>query len=256
MNLKHRLQTIALPKRFRRNAVRFFDRCTFVSLALFLSLMVFFNFGLNYSTHYHLIPLVSLMLIFHGLTLIFSLRNKESTFHGFFTLILFLPFDLGYGIVSSVREYSYEEGDVLICGLGHPEVKRAICEPLLKAGANFLTIIHPTAKVGRGCSIGVGCVICPYATLTCDIQLGDFVLFNVMSTAGHDVQVGDWSTLSAHSDCTGGVELSKSVFLGSGAPIIPNKKVGRSATVGAGAVVTRDVPSEDTVFGNPARSIN
>lgn len=92
MNLKHRLQTIALPKRFRRNAVRFFDRCTFVSLALFLSLMVFFNFGLNYSTHYHLIPLVSLMLIFHGLTLIFSLRNKESTFHGFFTLILFLPF--------------------------------------------------------------------------------------------------------------------------------------------------------------------
>jgi sugar O-acyltransferase (sialic acid O-acetyltransferase NeuD family) len=165
-------------------------------------------------------------------------------------------FDIDYGIVSSVREYSYQEGDVLICGLGHPEVKRTICEPLLKAGANFLTIIHPTAKVGRGCSIGVGCVICPFAILTCDVQLGDFVLFNVMSTAGHDVQVGDWSTLSAHSDCTGGVELSESVFLGSGARIIPNKKVGRSATVGAGAVVIRDVPSEDTVFGNPARSIN
>ena len=165
-------------------------------------------------------------------------------------------FDIDYEIVSSVREYSYQEGDVLICGLGHPEVKRTICEPLLKAGANFLTIIHPTAKVGRGCSIGVGRVICPFAILTCDVQLGDFVLFHVMSTAGHDVQVGDWSTLSAHSDCTGGVKLSESVFLGSGARIIPNKKVGQSATIGAGAVVIRDVPSEDTVFGNPARSIN
>jgi sugar O-acyltransferase (sialic acid O-acetyltransferase NeuD family) len=184
--------------------------------------------------------------------------QKEYSFKGFIDddPNALNSFDLGYGIVSSVREYSFEEGDVLICGLGHPKVKRAICEPLLKAGANFLTIIHPTAKVGRGCSIGVGCVICPYATLTCDVQLGDFVLFNVMSAAGHDVQVGDWSTLSAHSDCTGGVELSESVFLGSGARIIPNKKVGRSATVGAGAVVIRDVPSEDTVFGNPARSIN
>lgn len=92
MNFKNRIQKIVPPKRFTRNAVRFFDRCVFLTLCVFLSLMAFFNFGLNYSTHYHLIPLVSLMLIFHGLTLIFSLRSKETRFYGFFTVILFLPF--------------------------------------------------------------------------------------------------------------------------------------------------------------------
>lgn len=164
-------------------------------------------------------------------------------------------FDFEAGVVGSIQEYTYKKGDVLICGLGKPDIKSAVCKPLLEMGADFLTLIHPSAKIGRACEIGLGSVICPNVILTCDVQLGAFVMMNIMSTAGHDVRVGDWSTVSAHCDCTGGVEIGESVFIGSGARIIPNKKVASNARVGAGSVVIRDVSEGLTVFGNPARPL-
>ena len=45
-----------------------------------------------------------------------------------------------------------------------------------------------------------------------------------------------------------------SVFIGSGARVIPGKRVGDGANVGAGSVVIRSVDPGDRVFGNPARS--
>ena len=62
--------------------------------------------------------------------------------------------------------------------------------------------------------------------------------------------MGDWSTLSAQCDVTGFVEVGESVFMGSGARIIPSKTVGASSIVGAGSVVIRDVASATSVFGN------
>jgi acetyltransferase-like isoleucine patch superfamily enzyme len=45
-------------------------------------------------------------------------------------------------------------------------------------------------------------------------------------------------------------------FIGTGAIILPRLHIGAGATVGAGAVVTRDVPSRATVVGNPARLLS
>ena len=45
------------------------------------------------------------------------------------------------------------------------------------------------------------------------------------------------------------------VFVGSGVSIIPFKKIGAGASLGAGSVVIRDIPESVSVFGNPARII-
>ena len=42
-------------------------------------------------------------------------------------------------------------------------------------------------------------------------------------------------------------------MIGAGAVVLPNLRIGRDAVVGAGAVVTRDVPDNAVVYGNPAR---
>jgi len=141
-----------------------------------------------------------------------------------------------------------------ICGIGNVALKRKLCEPMRAAGAEFLSLIHPTALVGRNVRLGQGVVLCPRVTLTCDIELGDLVMLNCHSSAGHDVVIQDWVTVSAHCDLTGGTQVGEAAFLGSGVRVIPGKRIGAQATVGAGSVVIRNVPEGGRVFGNPARS--
>ena len=92
----------------------------------------------------------------------------------------------------------------------------------MEAGAEFLTVIHPSAKIAWS-EIGMGSVICPQVVITCDVRIGAFVLLNLTTTVGHDVRIGDWSTISAHCDITGSVQLGASVFMGSGARVILRK---------------------------------
>ena len=143
--------------------------------------------------------------------------------------------------------------EVFLCGLGLPPQKEQLIAPLVAAGAEFLTFIHPRALVGDRVKLGRGVVLCPGAIASADITLGDFVMLNLHVTIGHDASIGDWSTLSAHCDVTGRVQVADRVFMGSRVSIIPGLSVGGGATLGAGAVVIRDVPAGVTVVGNPAR---
>lgn len=182
--------------------------------------------------------------------------SKEYCFAGFLddNTAALKGFDLEASI-TPLKEYCYQKGDCLICGVANPELKYKLCQPLVEAGAEFLTLIHPSAKVGARSEIGMGSVICPQVVVTCDVRVGAFVLLNLTTTVGHDARIGDWSTVSAHCDITGSVQLGDLVFMGSGSRVIPKKSVGVSATIGAGAVVIRNVPAGCSVFGNPARTI-
>jgi sugar O-acyltransferase (sialic acid O-acetyltransferase NeuD family) len=140
-----------------------------------------------------------------------------------------------------------------LIGLGSPVTKEKLIAPLVSAGAEFLTFVHPSAIIGARVTLGRGVVICPGAILSVDIDVGEFAMVNLNSTIGHDARIGAWTTLSAQCDVTGHVRVADRVFLGSGARIIPGKSVGSRSTVGAGAVVVTDVPAAVTVVGNPAR---
>lgn len=140
-----------------------------------------------------------------------------------------------------------------LCGIGMPGLKEKLVTPLLAAGAQFLTFVHPQALVGPRVKLGRGTVICPGAILSTDITLGEFVLVNLNSTIGHDATLGDWTSLSAQCDITGHVRVADRVFMGSRASIIPEKSVGSRSIVGAGAVVVTHVPADVTVVGIPAR---
>lgn len=160
------------------------------------------------------------------------------------------------GIVGKITDYHPQPGEELLCAIGQPAVKRRVVESLLAAGAVFRGYRHPSVILGDNVLLGRGVVLCPGVILTSDIMLGDYVLFNCHASAGHDVKVGAYSTVSGHCDLTGFVSLGEGTFLGSRATIIPSKKVGNGATVGAGAVVITNVPPGITVFGNPARRLS
>ncbi|MCZ7637742.1 MAG: transferase [Verrucomicrobia bacterium] len=112
-------------------------------------------------------------------------------------------------VVGSIADYEPEPEDRFVCGISLPWVKKKCVERLLGRGAQFLTVIHPSAILGPNVELGVGCVICPGVVLTMDIVLGDFVTINCCSSMGHDARVGDWCSLNGHCDVTGASSLGR-----------------------------------------------
>ena len=182
--------------------------------------------------------------------------NRDYPFSGFLddNPDALKPFG-NFAPVLPIVGHQVSAGSVYLCGIGSPKVKEKIISPLIKAGASFLSFIHPTCVIGQRVKLGQGVVLCPRVVLTCDIQVGDFCFFNIGSTVGHDVTIGSWTTVSSHCDITGLVHLGERVFLGSRASIIPKIKIGHDSTIAAGASVFSDVKPGCTVAGNPARVI-
>ena len=72
---------------------------------------------------------------------------------------------------------------------------------------------------------------------------------------GRNVTISVRVTLIAHFHGSEGISIDDDVFIGPGAIVLPNVKVGRGAVVAAGSVVTTSVPPMTLVQGNPARPI-
>ncbi|WP_342432750.1 acetyltransferase [Neobacillus sp. FSL H8-0543] len=164
-------------------------------------------------------------------------------------------YDYDLPILSTIQEYQPEVDHVLVMAIADPKAKIAVAKELENRGARFISLIHPTALVGKNVKMGKGCVVCPRAILTCDIQIGNFVLLNLGVTIGHDAKIGNGCTVNSHSDVTGCTELGTGVFLGSHAVIMPSVKVRDFAKIGAGSVVVKQVKADTTVFGIPAKKV-
>ncbi len=116
------------------------------------------------------------------------------------------------------------------------------------------TVIHPSAIISRhGVSIGPGVFIGPGAIVNPGATIGTGVIINSGAIVEHDSVVGDWSHIAPGAALCGAVRTGVRVLVGLGSRILPGRNIGDGAVVGAGAVVTRDVPDQTTVCGNPAR---
>jgi sugar O-acyltransferase (sialic acid O-acetyltransferase NeuD family) len=119
-----------------------------------------------------------------------------------------------------------------------------------------LTIISGRASVARSAKLGGGSIVQSGAILSADAVLGAGVKVNVAASVHHDCRVGDFVTLAPGARLLGTVTVDDDCYVGAHAVVLPNLKIGRGGTVGAGAVVTRDVPAGATVMGVPAKRLN
>jgi acetyltransferase-like isoleucine patch superfamily enzyme len=120
------------------------------------------------------------------------------------------------------------------------------------------SLIHQGARIGQNCTIGSHCNIC-------------------------ECRIGNWVSIQTACHITRGTVIEDNVFIGPGVvtlndPLVPGRTmkaptiragarigggtvlmpgvtIGRNATIGSGAVVTKDVPEGCTVVGNPARAL-
>ena len=140
-----------------------------------------------------------------------------------------------------------------VIGIGAAEPRRRIDALARASGHRPATLRHPWATVGQDVQVDDGAIIAAGARLTTHVVIGRHAHVNLNCTVGHDAVIEDFATLFPGVHLGGGCVIEEGASLGLGSVILPNVRVGRSAVVGAGAVVVRDVAHGATVLGAVAR---
>lgn len=113
--------------------------------------------------------------------------------------------------------------------------------------------IQRGASVGARCKVSSHAFICEGVTIEDEVFIGHHVCFtndrhpHATNLDGSIQTDADWTVVPTL--------VRRRASIGSGAVILPGVTIGEGALVGAGSVVTRDVPPGATVIGNPARLV-
>jgi len=111
--------------------------------------------------------------------------------------------------------------------------------------------IQKNSTVGKNCKISSHTFVCEGVTIEDEVFIGHSVTFINDSypraaTAGGQLQTeADWKVEKT--------VVKRGASIGSGSTILSNVTIGENALVGAGSVVTKDVPPNTIVAGNPAK---
>lgn len=125
------------------------------------------------------------------------------------------------------------------------------------------SVIFKEARIGKNCNI------CAHTLIENDVVVGDNVTIKSGvfiwdgSRIEDDVFIGPNATFTndvmprskQYPEVFKGITVQKGASIGANATILPGINIGQYAMVGAGAVVTKDVPARAVVVGNPAKII-
>jgi sugar O-acyltransferase (sialic acid O-acetyltransferase NeuD family) len=163
----------------------------------------------------------------------------------------------GYPVLGGLdwlREHNNENLGCVVA-IGTCETRKLIVEKLHKVGVSFYNAVHPSVIMSDSVKMGTDVIICAGSILTVNIKIGDHVHINLNCTIGHDAVIESYCTINPIAAINGNNHLGEGVYVGSGATFIQGVSIGSWSTIGAGAVVTVDIPEKVTAVGVPAKVI-
>ena len=147
----------------------------------------------------------------------------------------------------------HEIGFCVAIGNPHGRTRLRFHEQLTKEALQPITIAHPTAWIADNATIGSGSQILAGVIVAPEARVGRQCIINTNTSVDHEVVLEDGVELAPGVTLCGLVHVGINGWVCAGATVLPRINIGADAIVGAGAVVTKDVPERITVTGVPAR---
>jgi len=170
---------------------------------------------------------------------------------------IFNPFNLIYRGKEDAVDARKKMEQGFFIGIGDNGIRMRIQNDLTKYGLFPVNAIHPSANIDgsveinlNGIMISAGVIINPLAVI------GKGVICNTGCIIEHECRIGEFAHIGPGAVVCGNVTVGDKSFVGAGSVIRQNVKIGNNVMIGAGAVVVKDVMDNETVIGNPSRSMD
>lgn len=142
-----------------------------------------------------------------------------------------------------------------VIAIGNNIARKKFADHARALGLRLPVLIHPHACVSPTAKLGDGTVVMAGAVVSTFVTVGELGIINTRASVDHDCLLGDCVHIAPGVTLAGNVTVGNGTLIGVAACVIPNLCIGDDSVIGAGAVVIRDVPSNTTVAGCPAREI-
>jgi sugar O-acyltransferase (sialic acid O-acetyltransferase NeuD family) len=171
-----------------------------------------------------------------------DLKKKGMTFLGY-------PVFGGFEILEDLIK-----DDVYFVNLitGSTKTRYETSHYMAEKGCRFANFTHPSVDLS-GATMGLGDYIQQAVIIQAATEIGNNSSIHMGTLVAHEVRIGHSVFIAHGCSISGCVQIEDGVFVGTHATVLPRLQIGKWATIGAGAVVIKDVPDYATVVGNPAR---
>jgi sugar O-acyltransferase (sialic acid O-acetyltransferase NeuD family) len=142
-----------------------------------------------------------------------------------------------------------------IVAFGRMEKRKEWVQRLQDLSLTASSIIHPSAIISQSARIGKGCLIAPGVIVGPGVAIGDHTILNSAVTIDHDAIIAENVVMGAGVHLPGTVKVMTGTFIGVGSCAVHGVVIGRNCLIGAGSVVTRDIPDDVIAAGVPAKVI-
>lgn len=164
----------------------------------------------------------------------------------------------GYKVLGRMEELNqFAEPLAVVFAIANPQIKKKVVSQVTNPLVNYPKLIHPNVLLGPEAflKIGEGTIITAGNMITVNIEIGKHVILNLGCTVGHDTIIKDFCSFMPSVNISGEVIIEECVYVGTGAKIINQLSIGENTIIGAGAVVSKSLPSNCTAVGVPAKPI-
>lgn len=160
----------------------------------------------------------------------------------------YIAYDFKEPFLGTIKDHQVRKEAAYIMGIANIKYRRPIVSTFIDQGAQFATLIHPTAIISPSAIINEGCVISHNASVGPKAKIGKFNMLNSRCTIGHDTQMGDYNFIGPQVVLSGLTKIGNDNMFGVNAATIPSIEVGCNNTIAAGMILTKNVHDNETHF--------